>query len=201
MRKITNVLFLAGAIALLAVGCGGKKVANDPKAVVTAFFAKLAAKDFDGAAKLATKDSKTTLDMMKKGMEAAEKMGELGKDKDSDPTEEFKKMTFGEPKITGDNATVPVTAGGEKGTKDIPLKKEDGSWKVDFSMSTLQKMKDNDGADNGFDTPVDTDANTDIKMSADSLEEALKKAKEVMDQIKPEDIEKAKEVMEKMKEN
>ncbi|MBP6417253.1 MAG: hypothetical protein KA330_12415, partial [Chitinophagaceae bacterium] len=76
MKKITNSLLIAGAIVMLTAGCKGKdKVVNDPKAVVVAFFERMAKKDFDGAAALATKDSKATLDMMKKAIDAAEKMG------------------------------------------------------------------------------------------------------------------------------
>ena len=75
MKKITNSLLIAGAIVMLTAGCKGKdKVVNDPKAVVVAFFERMAKKDFDGAAALATKDSKATLDMMKKAIDAAEKM-------------------------------------------------------------------------------------------------------------------------------
>lgn len=146
-------------LALLA-GCKGKDktIANDPKAVVTAFFERMSKKDMDGAAKLATKESKATLDMMKKAIEAAEKMGVKDTSSKDDPAAEFKNMEIGEVKIDGDNATVAVTnhAKGNE-TNQFPLKKENGEWKVDFSMGTLMKMgmdeagkkknEDNTGAD------------------------------------------------------
>ncbi|MBK9465825.1 MAG: DUF4878 domain-containing protein, partial [Chitinophagaceae bacterium] len=133
MKKITNSLLIAGAIVMLTAGCKGKdKVVNDPKAVVVAFFERMAKKDFDGAAALATKDSKATLDMMKKAIDAAEKMGMKETTPKDDPTEEFKKMVIGEAKIDGDNATVSVTNTVKNNkTNDFPLKKEGGSWKVD----------------------------------------------------------------------
>jgi hypothetical protein len=202
MKKITNVLFLAGAIALLAVGCKGKdKVANDPKTVITAFFEKMAKKDIDGAAKLCTKDSKSTMDMMKKGMEAAEKMGTMKDAKDD--SEDFKNVEFGEAKIDGDNATVAITNKKKGQALDFPLKKEGGEWKVDFTMATLMKMGMNEmnkSGDNPFKDETDTNSGLD-NMNADSLTESLEKAKEMLEKIKPEDIEKAKEMMEKMKQN
>ncbi|MBK6938050.1 MAG: DUF4878 domain-containing protein [Chitinophagaceae bacterium] len=107
MKKILNFLVLGSAFAVIVAGCKGKGPANDPKAVVVAFFEKMAKKDLDGAAKLATKDSKAALDMMKKGMDMAEKMKT---DKpEEDPMEGFKDVEFGDAKITGDAAVVPIT--------------------------------------------------------------------------------------------
>lgn len=208
MKKITNVLFLAGAIALLAVGCKGKdKVANDPKTVIAAFFEKMAKKDVDGAAKLCTKDSKSTMDMMKKGMEAAEKMGTMKDAKDD--SEDFKNVEFGEAKIDGDNATVAITNKKKGQALDFPLKKEGGEWKVDFTMATLMKMGMNEMNKNGEnpfgdeETKEGDDSMKDLDkmMNSDTLKESLNKAKEMLEKIKPEDIEKAKEMMEKMKQN
>ncbi len=134
---------ITGMLLALLTGCKGKDstVANDPKAVVSAFFERMAKKDLDGAAKLATKESKATIDMMKKAIEAAEKMGIKDTASKDDPSEEFKKMEIGEVKINGDNATVAVInhAKGDV-TNQFPLKKEGGEWKVDFSMGTLMKM-------------------------------------------------------------
>ena len=142
MIKKLNTLLIAATVLTLAVGCKGKdSVANDPKTVLISFFERMSKKDFDGAAKLATKDSKSTMDMMKKAMDAAEKMGGLSdKTKKDDPSEEFKKMQVGDAKIDGDNATVSVTnPSKDNNVVNFPLKKEGGSWKVDFSMATLMK--------------------------------------------------------------
>ena len=43
-----------------------------PKEVLHEFFERMGKKDFEGAAKLATKDSKSMLDIMKQGMAMAE---------------------------------------------------------------------------------------------------------------------------------
>jgi preprotein translocase subunit SecD len=216
MKKITNLLFIAGAIAMLATGCKGKdKVANDPKAVVMAFFEKMSKKDIDGAAKLATKDSKSTMDMMKKGMDMAEKMKDSMKDaKAKDDTEGFKDVEFGETKVDGDNATVSITNKKKEHTMDFPLKKEGGDWKVDFTMGTLMKMGMDQMKKSGNENPFEnkgngTDTSGSMKdleklMNSDTLKAGLEKAKEMLEKIKPEDLEKAKEMMknlEKMKTN
>jgi len=207
MKKQLINLFIATAVITLAVGCKGKdNVANDPKTVLSSFFEKMSKKDMDGAAKLATKDSKGTLEMMKKGIEAAEKMGKMGDEtKKEDPTEEFKKMKIGEAKIDGDNATVSVSnPSKDNKVVDFPLKKEDGSWKVDFSMATLMKMgmeqagkngnmfnEDNSGSDStGLSDKMNNFMNGDsLKKGLEQLDSALKsldpeKMKEMKDALK-----------------
>ena len=189
MRKLTIYVVLAGMLSLMIAGCKGKdKVSNDPKAVITAFFEKMSKKDLEGAAKLATKDSKGTIDMMKKAMDAAEKMGG-SKDtttKESDPSEDFKNMVIGEAKITGETATVSVTNKAKNNeTNEFPLKKEGGEWKVDFSMATLMKMgMDKAGTEmNSMNNEDDTTGLHDSMnnlMNADSLKEALEKLDTLM---------------------
>ena len=73
MKKITQSLLALAAIAIVFASCGNKASSSDPKVVLKEFFERLSKKDIDGAAKLATKDSKSTLDMMKKGLDMAEK--------------------------------------------------------------------------------------------------------------------------------
>ena len=60
--------------------------------------------------------------------------------KENDPTEKFKDIEIGEARIEGDNAYVPYKVTLMTSRIDFPLKKEDGAWKVDFSMSTMMKM-------------------------------------------------------------
>jgi Domain of unknown function (DUF4878) len=207
MKKLTtNYFVITGAIMLLVAGCKGKdkQVENDPKAVVIAFFEKMAKKDLDGAAKLATKESKGTIDMMKKAIDAAEKMGMKDSKEKDDPSEDFKNMVIGEAKIDGDNATVAVSnKAKDDGTKEFPLKKEDGVWKVDFSMATLMKM----GMDKGGKT--DTDANysdttggmDNLKnlMNSDTLKKALQGLDTLMKEIDPEKMKEAMKELEKLK--
>lgn len=196
MKKILNFLVLGSAFAVIVAGCKGKGPANDPKAVVVAFFEKMAKKDLDGAAKLATKDSKAALDMMKKGMDMAEKM--KTEKPEEDPMAGFKDVEFGDAKITGDAAVVPITNKKEKETIEFPLKKEDGSWKVDFSMSTLMKMGMDKAKETGgdtFDNGGTENTNGLDALSPDSLTKGLEEAKKALENIKPEDIEKMKEAV------
>lgn len=190
MRKLVFASFLAGLFALLLTGCKGKDkaVAADPKSVITAFFEKMSKKDIDGATKLCTKESKTTMDLMKKGIEAAEKMKESGAKTEEE--DEFKNMQIGEAKIDGDNATVSVTNTKKKETVDFPLKKEDGEWKVDFTMSTLMKMgmdAKKDGGDDLFktDETVDTTGMQEMKdlMDSDTLKNELNKLKDELKEV------------------
>lgn len=216
MKRIVTTLFIAAATIVLMAGCKGKdSVVNDPKAVLVAFFEKMSQKDIDGAAKLATKGSKGTMEMMKKGMDMAEGMKDkMGTDvKEKDPAEDFKQMVFGEAKIDGDNATVAVTnPAKDNKTFDFPLKKEDGSWKVDFNMGTLMKMgMKESGKNNPLDDMnkdnTDTTGMTDKiekYMNSDSLKEAMGKLDSLMKNIDPEKMKHLKDAMkdlEKMKEN
>lgn len=204
MRKLIALPILGMfLLAVVMTGCGGKdKVANDPKAVVVAFFERMANKDMDGAAKLATKDSKGTIDMMKKAIDAAEKMKGAMKDmkqEEEDPVAEFKNMEFGEAKIDGDNATVAVMNKKKNETIEFPLKKEGGSWKVDFSMATLMKMgmdknkEENDMNMNDVDTTGGMQGLENI--NADSLKKGLEMADSMLKQLNPEKLK------EMMKEN
>jgi hypothetical protein len=208
MKKILTVFAFTALVISLLSGCKSKDAASggDPKTVLIAFFERMAKKDLEGAAKLATKDSKGTIDMMKKAMDMAESM--KGKEKEEDPTEDFRNMKIGEAKIDGDNATVSVSnpKKGEE-TFDFPLKKEDGNWKVDFSMGTLMKMgmeqagkhKDDDKYDNNlYDTANSIDKYNDI-MNSDSLKKGLEMVDSMMKSLDPEKMKELKEAMEKLK--
>lgn len=192
MKRSTSLplaaLFL---LATLFVACKGKdKVADDPKAVLTAFFERMANKDIEGATKLATKDSKGTMDMMKKAIDAAENIKgtlENSKTEQDDPVENFKSMEFGSAKIDGDKATVSVTNKKKNETFDFPLTKEGGSWKVDFSMSTLMKMGMNSMKNQGTDTEG-TNLDPTENFNLDSLKEGLEKAEDVLKDLDPEKL-------------
>jgi Domain of unknown function (DUF4878) len=190
MKKIAIVTLMAGFFALLITGCKGKDKAagGDPKTVLTAFFEKMAKKDIDGAAALCTKDSKSTMDLMKKGVEAAEKMkGKEGEVKEED---DFKDMVVGEAKIDGDNATVSVTNTKKKETVEFPLKKEGGDWKVDFTMTTLMKMGMDAKKDKGDDLFKDEDGSdttlNDLKdiFNTDTLKEKMEEMNNELNKLK-----------------
>ncbi|MEO5946618.1 MAG: hypothetical protein ABIP79_07345 [Chitinophagaceae bacterium] len=216
MKKLLCAFTVAAVVISFLAGCKGKDAVNggDPKTVLTAFFELMSKKDFDGAAKLATKESKGTMDMMKKAVDMGESMKDkMGDVKEKDNTEDFKNMQIGEAKIDGDNATVSVTnPGKDNATFAFPLKKEGGDWKVDFSMGTLMKMgmneagkknKDNkDGEDMKDYDPTDTTNSMDQfnkLMNSDSLKLGLEKLDSLMKSLDPEKMKQVKEAMEKLK--
>lgn len=203
MKKLLTVSLFAGALAFLLVACKGKDAAagGDPKTVITSFFERMSKKDIDGAAKLCTKDSKATLDMMKKAIDAAEKMKGSTEVKE-DGTEDFKDMIIGEAKIDGDNATVSVTNKKKNETVEFPLKKEGGGWKVDFTMGTLMKMGMDANKNKGDDLFKDNngDDTTNMKdleniFNSDSLKEKLNEVKDALEKVKTEDLDKLKDVL------
>ena len=187
-------LLLFVAAAMLIVSCNNKGASSDPKAVLAEFMKRLSEKDIDGAAKLATKDSKAALDMMKKAIDMGEKMKGDSKEEE-DPTAEFKDVEIGEAKITGETALVPFKSKKEKESIDFPLKKEDGAWKVDFSMATLMKMgKDKAGQESGMDGM--NESGEDVNVSAEDIQKSMQAVDSLMKDPKTQDAMKA---LEKMK--
>ncbi len=215
MKKLLSAFTLAAVVISFLTGCKGKDAVSggDPKTVLTAFFELMAKKDFDGAAKLATKESKGTMDMMKKAVDMGESMKDkMGDVKAKDNAEDFKNMKIGEAKINGDNATVNVTnPSKDEKSFDFPLKKEGGDWKVDFSMATLMKMgmkeagkqmKENENEKTDDSNPEDTTFSMDKLnklMNSDSLKMGLEKLDSMMKSLDPQKMKEVKEAMEKLK--
>lgn len=198
MKKIFSFLLLAIIMGSLSTGCGGGGMSNaSPKEVLVAFFEKLAKKDIEGATKLATKDSKSTMDMMKKGLDMAEKMKDQIKDKE-DPTEEFKNMEVGEARINGDVATVAVKNRKKDQEVEFPLKKEDGAWKVDFSMATLMKMGMDEKNKRAHETGDDS-MNGMEGMDSASIQKGLEVMDSALKKVDPKKLEETMKALEKLK--
>ena len=184
-------------VAILFASCGASS--DDPKTVLITFFERIAKKDLDGAAKLATADSKSTIDMLKKGIEMAEKMNDsLAK---NDPVKDFQDVEFGDAKIDGDRATVTVT---HKNKKDQPpadfsLVKENGKWKVDFSMAALMKMGQQQIDNDATPTEVTPESLDSLNIGADQLQQAQKSLDSVMKNIDPKQLEEIQKQLEKIK--
>lgn len=171
-------LFLISIVAATTLFVSCKSGGGDPKTVIGQFFDALSKKDITAARKLATKDSKDLLDMMEMGMKS---------DKD-DAKYDANKMEFGEAKIDGDKATVPVKDKASGETINYTLKKEDGSWKVAFDKASImsmgmEKMKDegvniSDSLNNALDqmNSVELDSlKKGLQEGADALEDAKNK--------------------------
>lgn len=128
MKRI--ILSAVAALAIFAIGCNKK--GGDPKTVLSAFFEALSKKDIDAAKKYATKESASMLDMMKMGMTNSTDKKDNEYDKEN--------MEFGDSKIDGDKAFVPVKDKKSGETTNFKLLKEGGDWKVAFDKASMMEM-------------------------------------------------------------
>lgn len=182
MKKFLLAILVLSTVSFIGCNSGG----GDPKAVLSQFFEALSKKDIEGARKLATKDSKSMIDMMEMGMNMS---------KDKKDAEKFDKanMEFGEAKIEGDKATVAVKEKKSGESLNYILKKEDGSWKVAFDKASVMSMGMDKMNEKGI-NPTDSigKAMDELKnMDMDSLKDGMKKGMEMLDSVKKE-AEKAK---------
>ena len=142
MKKIVLAATLAMCLLLLVACSGGSS--KSPKRVVEDFVEAMRNKNIDGAAKLCTKESQSVFSLMKMGMDMAKKYGQENNANKVYDEWKDKKATFGEPEISGDMATVAINVDGKE-LKKMPLKKEDGAWKIDLTFNSLLNQ-DGDGS-------------------------------------------------------
>lgn len=138
MRNIVSAMIFSLVAAILLISCSSV-TSNDPNAVLQEFFEHLAKKDIDGATKYVTSDSKPTMQMMKKGLDMAEKM----KDSlpQSDPMKDFQDVVIEPARVMGDSAFIVVKSKSQqRPDAEFKLLKQSNGWKVDFTMSTLMRM-------------------------------------------------------------
>lgn len=144
-----------------------KSGSGDPKMVLSSFIEALAKKDITAARKFATTDSKTMLDMMEMGMK---------NEKSTDSKKyDMTNMEFGDAKIEGDRATVPVKDKKSGESINYALKKENGDWKVAFDKASLM----------GTVTDKLNEKGMDMKGAMDSLSKGMEQMKDIdMDSLK-----------------
>jgi hypothetical protein len=191
MKKTMGFLCLI-AISLFSItSCGTKGASSsDPKATVIEFGKRMAKKDFKGAAELASEASQQYMQLMIKGAEMAEKFKDDKQEKSD--LEEFEKAQFGDAVITGETAVVPVTMKDEKNSVEIPLIKEKGAWKINFTPETMMKMAKQQGNGDANMDPSQMDA---LKnMDPEKMKKAMEMAQDVMN-----DPEKMKMIQDMMK--
>ena len=177
---LTVILFTILALASCKTG------SNDPKGVAQAFMEAIINKDFDGAAKYATKESQSALEMIKSAMKMAESFGSK-EDIDIMKDTRGKKITYSDAKMDGaEKATVSVMADGKE-QMPLTLKKEDGAWKVAFDKSTIMN---NERAKAPDDTkPMLDQADSvigNLGTMSDSINDALNEAKHALDSLRKE---------------
>ena len=92
-------------------------------------------------------------------------------------------MEFGEVKIDGDKATVPVKEKESGESLNYILKKEDGSWKVAFDKASMMSMGMEKMNEKGINV-ADSMGNIMEKLkdvNLDSLQKGLKEGSKAMD--------------------
>jgi len=178
MKKYFLQLSAIAIIMLALAACSGSS-SNDPKSVAKNFFEAIKTMNIDEAAKYATKDSKSMLDLMKMGMSMAPK------NMDSVKAEMDKhKIEYSEPVINGDEATITVTTDGKEKT-DFKLKKEEGLWKVAFDKNSLMKTGMEKMEEHGASDAEMKEAQEALKnLNADSLKNAVEEANKALDTLK-----------------
>lgn len=169
MKKILFAVVLISGTLLFSCKSGG----GDPKSVLSEFFAALSKKDMAKARTLATEDSKSMLDMMDM----------MPKDNTSDSTFAENNLTYGEVKIDGDKATVPVTNKTDGETMNFTLKKEKGNWKVAFDKMSMMNMGMEKMNEKGINPTDSIDAAMDElkNMDQDSLKAAINEGLKMID--------------------
>ena len=155
MKKI--ILIIVVTIVLNA--CKSKDAVETPTQVFSSFAEALSKKDVTKARELCTADSKAVLDFMEK----------KSKDMKVMPMDKFdtSKVSFGEVKINGDEASIPIKDKQSGVTVEFPLKKEDGVWKIAFDMKSL------------YDMSMETLKDEKLNIPQEKLDEIMKKFKNV----------------------
>ncbi len=119
-------------ILIILAGCNAGS--DDPDAVLRKFFTAVTEKNVEAAKTYVTEDSEMMINMMQLGMQKG------GSKTDSIFSYAKENLEIGTAKIDGDKALVPVKDKRSGETTEFSLKKESGSWKVAFDMSTLMQM-------------------------------------------------------------
>ncbi len=183
MKPLTS-RFLLFIFTTVILACSSPK--EDPVAAAKAFYEALAIKDFKKAKQLATRESKTMLDLI-------ESMSQMGADvkAEEEDLQKMKEAVYSNAEINGDMATVRVKMGEEENT--VKLKKEEGTWKVALDKESLQEtMNEKTGESmEDFNDAMENAAN-ELEKAGDNLGqvlektgEALKKAGEAIKETKP----------------
>jgi hypothetical protein len=164
MKKI-----ILPVVVLLLFGVIGCKTnsSSDPRGVLMSFMDALTKKYIYGAKKYYTKYIDGILGMIQMGMSMAP-------DSVKDKTYDKNNMEFGEAKIEGDKATVPVKDKKSGEMMTYTLKKEGGAWKVAFDKTTMMEMGKEKMREKGMDI-------NDMNNGMDSASKMLQDMKGRMD--------------------
>ena len=191
MRNIVNAVAFSLVAAIVLISCSSV-TSNDPNAVLQEFFEHLAKKDIDGATKYVTSDSKPTMQMMKKGLDMAEKM----KDSlpQSDPMKDFQDVVIEPARVMGDSAFIVVKSKSrQRPDAEFKLLKQSNGWKVDFTMSTLMRMGMKSVQSQG------DEIRDSIHVNSEEIQKGMKMADSVLKNMDPQTLEDIQKKLENLK--
>ncbi len=178
MKRFISAQSFAFLTAFVLLACNAGSTNNDPKEVAKNYFEAFKLMQLDEASKYATWESQSVLSLMKMGLEKTPI-------KTDDLKAEFAKhtITYGEPVIKGDDATVSVSIDNSP-TTDLKLKKEDGLWKVDFNMNSLFNAGMEKMEQSGVSEKDIEEAKESLKrLNTDSLQGLLEQARKEIDSL------------------
>jgi hypothetical protein len=179
MKKL--VFSICAGLMLTIVACKSGPSSSDPKATLIGFFKAMSNKDLKGARKFATKESESMLSMLEMAMKTAENM--KSKEMEEDMKYDEANMTFGETRIDGDKAIVPVTDKKKNETSDFILKKEDGAWKVAFDKASMAEMAGKKMQEDGQDVSIDSLNQALEQLNSDSLSQKMQESMKALDSL------------------
>lgn len=191
MRNSLKIMASSLLAVMFLISCGSV-TSNDPNAVLEEFFQHLAKKDIDGATKYVTSDSKPTMQMMKKGLDMAEKM----KDSlpQSDPMKDFEDVVIEPARVMGDSAFITVKSKSQQRPEaEFKLLKQSNGWKVDFTMSTLMRMGMKSVQGQG---DVISDS---VHVNSEEMQKGMKMADSVLKNIDPKMLDEIQKKLENLK--
>lgn len=192
MKKIVVLSWISiVGFCILSTGCASEN-GGSPETVLKSFFKQLTKKDIQGAAKLATDESKPTLDLMKHAIELAVQ----NKDTDTDARflKELENVEMKAPRVEEDLAYITVTNKNNKASAEFILVKQHNKWKVDFSMAVLLKMAQQQWQQHNSDV-LDSFS----KVDAEGLQHSFEMADSILKNIDPKQLEEIQQHLEKSK--
>ena len=195
MKKPIHLFTFITLIALAVTSCGGGDISNaSPKEVFVEFAQRLSKKDYDGAAKLATTESQFLLNMAKA------KIAEAPEKKEDEMADKFNNVDIGEAKINGDVANVPIKDKKGEFEMEFPMKKENGAWKVDFTMNSLMAMGKKAMEEGKFPNSDPNASPADMQKAREDMKRAMQMADSGMKALTPEQKKYLKDVLDKANE-
>lgn len=199
MKKSIQLFAFVTLVTLTIASCGGSGDMSNasPREVLVAFSEKMSKQDIDGAAKLATSESQFMLNTLKNVMSNPEFKE---KAKDQDMTKQFSDVEIGEAVITGDDAVVPIKSKKESFELKMPLKKENGAWKVHMTIASMMNADMKKDGQSVLTEEQKKMTPADIEKAREDIQKAMEMADSGMKQLTPEQKKYLKDVIDKANE-